>query len=83
MNEDELKRNTVLTDYSVKDLNEDPTLPYEDATFDVRGQLHLLPMQCCAAAWVSLLRWTALSLCLPSPCNTALQGLLGVRACPA
>lgn len=35
MNEDELKRNTVLTDYSVKDLNEDPTLPYEDATFDV------------------------------------------------
>lgn len=34
MNEEELKRNSVLTDYDVKDLNEDPTLPYEDNTFD-------------------------------------------------
>ena len=56
MNEDELKRNTVLTDYSVKDLNEDPHLPYDDATFDVRGQVHLLLMQSCTAAWVSLLQ---------------------------
>ena len=37
MNEDELRRNEVLTDYSVKDLNEDPHLPYDDATFDVRA----------------------------------------------
>ena len=35
MNEEELKRNDVLTDYNVKDLNEDPKLPYEDSTFDV------------------------------------------------
>ena len=35
MNEDELKKNKILSDYVVKDLNEDPTLPYEDETFDV------------------------------------------------
>lgn len=35
MNEEELKRNKVLTDYTVRDLNVDPTLPYPDATFDV------------------------------------------------
>ena len=35
MNEDELKRNPVLTDYAVRDLNEDPTFPYADNTFDV------------------------------------------------
>ena len=35
MNEDELKKNPILTDYAVRDLNEDPTLPYEDNTFDV------------------------------------------------
>lgn len=35
MNEAELKRNAVLTDYEVKDLNQDPKLPYEDNTFDV------------------------------------------------
>eukprot|EP00899_Mesostigma_viride_P005493 jgi/Mesvir1/14945/Mv14621-RA.1 len=35
MNEPELKRNPVLTEYTVKDLNVDPTLPYEDGTFDV------------------------------------------------
>lgn len=35
MSEAELKRNPVLTDYTVRDLNADPTLPYEDNTFDV------------------------------------------------
>jgi len=35
MNEDELKRNPILTDYTVRDLNEDPSFPYEDNTFDV------------------------------------------------
>ena len=35
MNEEELARNPVLTDFSVHDLNADPTLPYPDNTFDV------------------------------------------------
>lgn len=35
MNEDELKRNSILTDYDVRDLNEEPVLPYPDNTFDV------------------------------------------------
>jgi SAM-dependent methyltransferase len=35
MNEDELKRNPILSDYTVRDLNKDPRLPYEDNTFDV------------------------------------------------
>ncbi|GLJ46373.1 hypothetical protein SUGI_0977410 [Cryptomeria japonica] len=35
MNEDELKRNPVLTEYLVQDLNVDPRLPFEDNTFDV------------------------------------------------
>lgn len=35
MNEEELGRNPILSDYVVRDLNEDPTLPYEDNTFDV------------------------------------------------
>ena len=37
MNGDELKRNPVLTDFDVHDLNVDPKLPYEDNTFDVRA----------------------------------------------
>ena len=35
MNEAELARNKQLTEFAVKDLNEDPTLPYADASFDV------------------------------------------------
>lgn len=35
MNKKELERNSILNDYSVKDLNEDPTLPYPDNEFDV------------------------------------------------
>ena len=35
MSEAELKRNPVLTDYTVRDLNADPSLPYEDNSFDV------------------------------------------------
>ena len=35
MNEDELKKNPILDDYNVRDLNENPTLPYPDNTFDV------------------------------------------------
>jgi len=35
MNEEELARNPVLTDYEVRDLNVDPTLPYPDNTFDL------------------------------------------------
>ncbi|XAR67173.1 hypothetical protein NMG60_11013636 [Bertholletia excelsa] len=35
MNEDELKRNPVLTEYVVQDLNVDPKLPFEDNSFDV------------------------------------------------
>ncbi|KAM3301224.1 putative protein isoform X2 [Capsicum chacoense] len=35
MNEEELKRNPVLTEYVVQDLNNNPKLPYEDNTFDV------------------------------------------------
>lgn len=34
MNEYELSQNPQLTSYDVKDLNEDPTFPYEDASFD-------------------------------------------------
>lgn len=34
MNEAELKRNRQATDYTLKDLNKDPTLPFEDGTFD-------------------------------------------------
>lgn len=35
MNAEELKRNSALTEYAVKDLNKDPKLPYEDNSFDV------------------------------------------------
>lgn len=35
MNEEELARNPILSDFAVKDLNTDPTLPYPDNTFDV------------------------------------------------
>jgi SAM-dependent methyltransferase len=35
MNRDELAKNSMLTDFEVKDLNVDPKLPYEDNTFDV------------------------------------------------
>lgn len=35
MNEDELKRNPVLTEYVVQDLNLNPKLPFEDNSFDV------------------------------------------------
>ena len=38
MNEDELRRNPVLTDVAVYDLNVDPKLPYEDNIFDVRAR---------------------------------------------
>eukprot|EP00667_Euglena_gracilis_P007386 EG_transcript_7458 len=34
MNEAELRRSLQATDYSLRDLNKDPTLPYEDNTFD-------------------------------------------------
>ncbi|KAF6142870.1 hypothetical protein GIB67_021826 [Kingdonia uniflora] len=35
MNEEELKRNPVLTEYIVQDLNINPKLPFEDNSFDV------------------------------------------------
>ncbi|PSC68426.1 S-adenosyl-L-methionine-dependent methyltransferase [Micractinium conductrix] len=35
MNEAELARNKQLTEYAVRDLNEDPSLPYEDNSFDM------------------------------------------------
>jgi SAM-dependent methyltransferase len=35
MNAEELKRNPVLSDYEVRDLNAEPVLPYADNTFDV------------------------------------------------
>ncbi|KAL6974697.1 hypothetical protein U1Q18_028877 [Sarracenia purpurea var. burkii] len=35
MNEEELKRNPVLTEFVVQDLNVDPKLPFEDNSFDV------------------------------------------------
>ncbi|ESQ54277.1 hypothetical protein EUTSA_v10025782mg [Eutrema salsugineum] len=35
MNEDELKRNPVLTEYIVQDLNINPKLPFEDNSFQV------------------------------------------------
>ncbi|KAE8666831.1 1-aminocyclopropane-1-carboxylate [Hibiscus syriacus] len=35
MNEDELKRNPVLTEYVVQDLNLNPKLPFEENSFDV------------------------------------------------
>lgn len=35
MNEEELRRNKILTDYTVRDLNADPRLPYDNNTFDV------------------------------------------------
>jgi ubiquinone/menaquinone biosynthesis C-methylase UbiE len=34
MNDYELKQNPVLSSYVVKDLNQDPTFPFEDASFD-------------------------------------------------
>lgn len=34
MNEYELSQNSQLNEYVVKDLNSDPTLPFEDASFD-------------------------------------------------
>ena len=34
MNEQELARNPVFTEHVVRDLNKDPTLPYEDESFD-------------------------------------------------
>ena len=34
MNEEELKGNERLTEYAVQDLNNDPKLPYDDASFD-------------------------------------------------
>ncbi|XP_072967649.1 uncharacterized protein [Typha angustifolia] len=35
MNEEELKRNPVLTEYVVQDLNVNPKLPFDDNSFDV------------------------------------------------
>ncbi|KAJ3684764.1 hypothetical protein LUZ61_013928 [Rhynchospora tenuis] len=35
MNEEELKRNPILTEYIVQDLNVNPKLPFEDNSFDV------------------------------------------------
>ncbi|KAM7515624.1 hypothetical protein LguiA_005207 [Lonicera macranthoides] len=35
LNEEELKRNPVLTEYIVQDLNVNPKLPFEDNSFDV------------------------------------------------
>ncbi|GKV14026.1 hypothetical protein SLEP1_g24961 [Rubroshorea leprosula] len=35
MNEEELKRNPVLTEYVVQDLNVDPKLPFDDNSFDI------------------------------------------------
>lgn len=35
MNAKELETNPSLTEWIIKDLNEDPTLPYQDASFDV------------------------------------------------
>ncbi|GAB2219677.1 hypothetical protein Droror1_Dr00007314 [Drosera rotundifolia] len=35
LNEEELKRNRVLTEYVVQDLNVNPQLPFEDRSFDV------------------------------------------------
>lgn len=35
LNEEELKRNPVLTEYLVQDLNQNTALPYEDNSFDV------------------------------------------------
>jgi len=34
MNKAELERNSVLTEFDVVDLNENPKLPYADNTFD-------------------------------------------------
>jgi ubiquinone/menaquinone biosynthesis C-methylase UbiE len=34
MNEYELSQNKQLSSYNVKDLNKDPTFPYEDNSFD-------------------------------------------------
>ncbi len=34
MNAEELRANPRLTDHAVRDLNTDPTLPYDDASFD-------------------------------------------------
>ncbi|OIW09209.1 hypothetical protein TanjilG_11347 [Lupinus angustifolius] len=35
LNEEELKRNPVLTEFVVQDLNVNPTLPFEDNSFDI------------------------------------------------
>jgi ribonuclease HII len=53
MNAKELQANTALTDYVVQDLNQNPTLPYQDNSFDVvLCQLSIdyltKPLQVCA-----------------------------------
>lgn len=35
MNESELRENKIATEFAVKDLNQDPTFPYGDNTFDI------------------------------------------------
>lgn len=52
MNEAELARNTQLTEFAVKDLNEDPTLPYEADSFDVITNAGVLPL-CTSPAGVA------------------------------
>ena len=35
MNKEELERNVQVNEFVVKDLNKDPTLPFEDNSFDI------------------------------------------------
>ncbi|MCO5586564.1 hypothetical protein L7F22_040505 [Adiantum nelumboides] len=45
LNEEELKRNPLLTEYAVQDLNQNATLPYEDNSFDfITNAVPLLPL---------------------------------------
>ncbi|WMV37987.1 hypothetical protein MTR67_031372 [Solanum verrucosum] len=66
MNEEELKRNTVLTEYVVQDLNNNPKLPFGDNTFDV-----ITNVNACLA-----LKMLPSSTCLLSD---ALPGMIGGR----
>lgn len=58
MNEEELARNSVATDFVVHDLNVDPRLPYEDNSFDVvtnavSVDCALLAVAVCSPVWLA------------------------------
>ena len=70
MSEPELQRNPVLTDYTVRDLNQDPKLPYEDNTFDVIT--NVVSVDYLNRPLVS--RFTSKPVCFPTRCTPVARG---------